>query len=453
MDRSALLEAVAGDLFTYVLNGRFPEDDISGLIKPAELPDAYEDYDRLVTLHFLLEEAVDKFVAELPGMLRTIKTETKTESSVQRGGIDGRIDWEATYQTRASSSPGDRSVYVVNSQTEQYAIPENIVLKALVETVNQGISDVDQYLNANRTWVKDSWLGNDERRERFQTTLERNVHLQRTPDPEPIEPTARMITRATQSRKRLYQRAGELYSQYASYHDSPEAVRSLLEETTITPSDEQKLFELFVLFSVITSLREADSPAIGTPTYHTLRSGRDAAATFDGDRQLRVFYDSVPDDPDIEFRNVPGPRPSRADIVHETSREVVDAFFTQTNTRAHTKRPDVMVVADDDQAAAESYLLVEVKHSQNSQTIRQGVTELLEYLTFVREGTDYEFEKGDFGTGLNGLLVIQDIEGDDIVPASLAEQERQDLPVRVVQASELQAAISRVLRREIFGYE
>lgn len=445
MDDEALIEIVAGDLLTYVLEGTLPEDELAGILKPIDFPDQYAEYDRLITLHFLLQDRVQRFADRLPQAIRTIKTETTAESNLQRGGIDGRIDWEETYKRRSTTSPGDRSVYVVTTQAEEYDIPENIVLKELVDLMQEGIGDIDRFLQDSKSWIDGTWLGEPQRRDRFQTTVKRNVHLQRIPDPSPAEPTPRMVTRAHQSRKPLYQTAATLYEDWQAYRNSPEAVAALLKQTTITPG-ENTLFELFVLFSVIDALRSVEAPEIGRPTYQTIESGRSAAATFDGASDLKVFYEQAPTDPDIDFLPQAGSPPSRADLVHEMSQEVGDAYFTETDRQTRTKRPDVTVVASEEDSATARYLVIEIKRSQTKKRIKKGITELLEYLTFLRE-TDYAFSPGEYGSGLNGLLVVQDIAADDIVPASLAQQSAADLPIRIIQASDLRAVLPSVVRR------
>ncbi|WP_435143775.1 hypothetical protein [Halobaculum sp. P14] len=449
MDDSELIDAVSQDLFVYVLDGDLPSDDVAELIKPIDFPEQYAEYDRLVSLHFLLREQVETFVDELPDKIRAIKTETTTESSIQRGGINGRINWEATYQARATTSPNDTSIHVTESETEEYAIPENIVLKALLQLIETALGDINRYLNPDRTWVADSWVGQKQDRERFQTLVDRNIHLNRIPDLDPEEPTPRMISRAQQSRKQLYRTAGTLLADRRAYDTSTDALQSLLQETTITPAGSQTLFELFSLFRVLDALQSVGGPTIGTPTYHTLASGRTAAATFDGTRNLSVYYNQTPADPSIDFKSLPDDEPttSRADAALRTATRVADAYFTDTNVSQHTNRPDVLVTSQPETDPAQSYLIVEVKHSTNKQTIRQGITEIVEYLSFLRRDDEYPFEQGTFGSGLNGLLVVQDLDDTDIEPATLASQSRDNLPVRIVQASDLKTVLPSLIRR------
>ena len=90
------------------------------------------------------------------------------------------------------------------------------------------------------------------------------------------------------------------------------------------------------------------------------------------------------------------------------------------------------------------YLITEVKNSKQKKTIRQGIKETLEYLAFLKVNEEYVFEKsedagGYFGSGWNGLLIVQDMERETEPFAD------QDQPIRILQASEVEDRILEVL--------
>jgi len=96
------------------------------------------------------------------------------------------------------------------------------------------------------------------------------------------------------------------------------------------------------------------------------------------------------------------------------------------------------------------YLIAEIKHSTREETIRTGIKETLEYLAFLRVNEEFVFgERGDtdpqyFGSGWNGLLVVQDLEQET---PSVADQ--HDEPITILQAGELDAGLKTVLRELI----
>lgn len=438
MDEEDLLEAVAGDLVQYVMGGDFPKDDIAELFKPPELPPEYDDFDTLADLHFVLNPRVRKFADDLQDMLRHIQTETRAKTTVQRGGLDGHIDWGTTYQYRSTSSPGDRNLYAVKTREEEYEIPENITLKSTVGTIATALENVDRLLDPSMTWAEESWIGEQDLRREFLTLAQRNHHLQQIPDPPKDGPSARVVERTAASRQRLYRRAADLWKTRQEYEQGPtEEFFSLLTDTIITPERREDLFELYVLFRVLEALSEKSHPRIGQPTYNTIDKKRESVASFDGTAKLRVYYDQTPNDPDISFLAL-GEHESattRHEFIHERSLEYTSLFFKDTDKREHTKRPDVLVVAENETEPTKDYLAVEVKDSTRDKTIRQGITELLEYLSFLRRNKETRFQPGDFGSGMNGLLVVQDIEETNV--RSVNEQAAEGMDIRIVQASEL----------------
>lgn len=452
MDREALAEAVASDLFTYVLDGDFRADDFAGVIKPPDYPEQYADFERLVDLHFLLHEDVRTFVTKLDDRLRSIKTETTTQRVEQRGGIEGRIDWGATYQYRATTSPGNRAAYVADQQSEQYGIPENIVLKELISIIRQSLGDVDQYLDDDRTWVAETWAGDQRLRDTFTTLTNRNVHLQRIPDPDPHEPTDRMVARADASRKEIYREAADLYWKRTRYdRGDPSYLRSLLEATAITPQGRERLLELFVVFRTLGALEAIASPDLGQPTYHTISSSRGAVATYAGGATVKVFYNQSGAEANVSFTAFEGSPNARSEHAKATAESVADAFFTETDVQNHTKRPDVLVVGNSSRTPENGYLVIEVKDSATKATIREGISEIVEYLAFLQRAGTYEFDVGEFGSGMNGLLVVQDLDDVDFAPASIAEQARNDLPIRIAQASDVDDILPRMVDRIFSG--
>ncbi|MDY6771711.1 MAG: hypothetical protein SV186_07215, partial [Candidatus Nanohaloarchaea archaeon] len=124
--------------------------------------------------------------------------------------------------------------------------------------------------------------------------------------------------------------------------------------------------------------------------------------------------------------------------VHEETKNVIEQYFG-TEPEEQTGRPDVIVLEVIDEAADEyDYLITEVKNSTHQDTIRQGVKETLEYLAFLHiddsgDETDYVFEQDNmFGSGYNGVLVVQDLEQD---AKAIEEQEEQS--IKILQAGEL----------------
>jgi hypothetical protein len=446
MNYDEILEQLTEDILTYAMQGGFPEEEIARQIKPEGLDERFKEYELLLDLHFILQEDVIEFVRALPKQLRSIRTETESISRTRRGTVDGHINWNATIKTRYSQNPGDTSLFVCENRSEDYDIAENLVLKQLLSVIYTTLKQADDYLREDYQWVQDTWQGNEDLVSELQRIVERNVHVRRIRAPETYEPTERMLTTAEQARQSIYRDAAALVRNRQRLFDGePDAIRALLNETAITPDDEHTLFELFVLFRFVSTIEDLVEERF---QFKTIASGRQEIAHIEGDKEIVLYHDNSASDRELSFRaNVPdaGERQlSRTEKVQTVARNVASNYF-QTEFQNHTARPDVITLEIIDEEANEfEYLIAEVKNSTNMQTVRQGIKEAVEYLAFLRVNEDFVFGTGEnadyFGTGWNGLLVVQDMERET---ASLAEQDSSE--VKILQASELDDHLPTVL--------
>jgi len=447
MDRAKLVSGLSQDILTYVMHGSFPEEHIAQEIKPAGLDERFDDYESLVRLHFVLKPAVVEFVEALPQRLRNVKTQAKRVTTVSRGRVDGRINWPATMKKRYSTNPGDSSLFVCDNRSESYDVAENIVLKRLLSVIYRTLEDCKEYLRADYQWVTERWHENLELIEEMQRIFERNVHVTRIRDPEEYEPTERMLQRAEAARTDVYIEAAELLRSFrSSMASDAESIAALLEETAITPDDEETLLELFVLFkfvSIIESLRD-ESFTLATVGSDT----QEVAWMADGDTEIALYHDNSARERGLSF--VPEEYGkdrddlTRTEMIQRETREVISTYLKNEEFRQTTGRPDVIVL-EVDASDRREYLITEVKNSTKPQTIRSGIKETLEYLAFLRRDEDFVFDEQTqfFGSGWNGLLVIQDVAGSET--ASLDEQRS----IRILQASELEARLRDVLEEVV----
>jgi len=330
-------------------------------------------------------------------------------------------------KARYSTNPNDRSLFVTENRSEDYDIPENIVLKRLLSVIYTTLRDADEYLKGNYDWVTDRWQANTDLIDQLQRTVERNVHVRRIRNPETYEPTERMLTTAANSRQEIYRDAAILLRARQELFDGdPDALRTLLSQTAITPDDQARLFELYVLFRFITTLEELQGTQ---PVFQTIKSGRQEVAKIDGEQEIVLYHDKSAKDRELSFNTDVTPddrEPTRAEHVQQTAQDVASTYFKEEFSN-HTGRPDVIVleIKSDDPLTYE-YLIAEVKHSTRQDTIRTGIKETLEYLAFLRVNEDFVFgrdtsDEDIFGSGWNGLLVVQDLD-QETHPLSLTKK-------------------------------
>lgn len=442
MNRDELLDELTQDILAYVMHGSFSDRHVVSELAPDALDERFHDYERLVRLHFILRPAVVDFVESLPEQLRRIKTQTQNTSRRTRGSVDGRINWGKTLQTRHSRNPDDRSLFVCEHRTENYDIDENLVLKRLLSIIYMTLDEAEPYLRCDYEWITDRWRESTDLIERMRELFERNVHVRRIRSPASYEPTPRMLQRAADSRSELYRTAARLLREYERSLDGDEAaIRSLLETTAITPDDDETLFELYVLFRYVSAIEELSDDRF---EMRTIESATQEVARLTQDGTEVVLYHNNSGGDRVTFFSDVFKKDredlSRTELIQRESRRVANTYFVDEKFYDATGRPDVIVleVASDDRR---EYLITEVKNSTRPETIRGGIKETLEYLAFLQQDETFVYQDPAFGTGWNGVLVVQDLE--DTKTASLDEQRS----IRILQASELETKLSAVVER------
>ena len=277
MKKTELLESLTGDIVTYVMHGEFPEEQLAAELKHEGLDERFRDYELLMDLHFILKPEVVDFVANLPERIRSIKTQTRNFSHTQRGSIDGKINWSSTIKQRYSGNPGDTSLFVTENRTEDYDIDENIVLKKLLSVIYHTLQEAREYLQEDYEWVNERWRKNSDLIEEMEKIFERDVHVKRIKEPEEYEPTDRMLNTAENSRQGLYREAaGLLEERKKIFSGDEDALEEMLQDTAITPDDEETLLELFVLFRFISTIENIESEEFNL---ETLESGSQKVAS------------------------------------------------------------------------------------------------------------------------------------------------------------------------------
>ncbi len=441
MDRDALIEQLAEDILSYVMSGTIEETNIARGLKHETLDRRFNDYELLLDLHFVLRKDVVNFIRKLPTRLRSIRTETQSITETKRGSVNGRINWSETIKKRHSESPNDRSLFVVENRSVDYDIPENIVLKSLISRIHDTLCEAENFLDSEYDWVSQRWMAEENLIENLTSIVERNVHVRRIRSPEVYEPTERMLTRASNAREKIYREASKLfrYRQNLQAGDK-EALQELLSKTAINPKSDNRVFELYVLFRFISALESARNEKF---TVNTITSNRDAIVKIRNNDKLDVYFDqsgpegirfdTEPNKQEVEF--------TRFEDVHYRTEKIADKFYGENGSK-HTKRPDIFVQYQRSTGAHPKYLIVEIKNSTSEKTIQRGIKETLEYLAFLKRDGQYVFDSSSYyGDGLHGILVIQDIEKE-----VLSIREQAELPIRIVQASDLDDVLPSLLQ-------
>ncbi|MFC7204441.1 hypothetical protein ACFQJC_13015 [Haloferax namakaokahaiae] len=273
--------------------------------------------------------------------------------------------------------------------------------------------------------------------------FERNVHVSRIRDPSSYEPTERMLERAQASRQPIYREASALLRQYQSaVRGQHDAIERLLKDTAITPDDDDTLFELFVLFRFVETIESFSDDEFRLKPIE--RGTQKIAHLSNITREVTLYHDNsggsglsfrpnVPEKPDEEL--------TRTEFINRAALEVANNYFKEQTFRTVTGRPDVILLEVSTENKRQ-YLITEVKNSTQTETIRRGIRETIEYLAFMRQDEEFVFDEGTnyVGSGWNGLLVVQDLPGRETT--SLDQQQS----IKILQAKEVASHLEDVVK-------
>ena len=108
-----------------------------------------ENFLILKKLHFVISEEVEELVKILPTLVRNLSHSTNKEEIETHGTIIGQINWNQTLKQRMKTGLKDKSLFVCNTNKKLYDLPENQLLKYLLNKINKFIKDINISYNEN----------------------------------------------------------------------------------------------------------------------------------------------------------------------------------------------------------------------------------------------------------------------------------------------------------------
>ncbi len=169
------------------------------------LADTHNDYDILA------------FVSEtLPLLLRQLKRTTMRERVTYQGQVRGRIDWPATGKARLQNDVNP-ALYVCRPPQRQDNMPENQLIKFLLERLSELVHDLTPEMQEAELWtaVSDTHLPFSKRLTQIAFHLRQTLNharLRAVETPPALTPTHLIKARA--AKIELYGYVARLYAQY-----------------------------------------------------------------------------------------------------------------------------------------------------------------------------------------------------------------------------------------------
>ncbi|XGI84764.1 hypothetical protein ACEU6E_10645 (plasmid) [Halorutilales archaeon Cl-col2-1] len=429
----ALVNEIADDFNSYLSKGVRVEEIASGVDPNLDI----DDIEKVLRIHFVLTGSLDDetqteetdeevgvidFVDNLHDEVRRIKTTVTKDTVFLENEVRGRIDWQDTIKKRYRSASPNIG-YSCTQTRENYNIDENLVLKRLLSVIYEIIfEDLKPALENPEDyawfepWIAPGEEDKDGLRRVVRDVFLDNVYLQRI-EIEDGQITDRMIESVKKSRIPLYRNAAELLDRYRRLKrqdiDIDEA-KELLENTFIRPSENERLFELYWVFRILSEYEEAHFKVIDED-YEGL-----VAHWEDEEYEYKMFHDSVGGmefSEEIEKDNVPeedGYLRRLFEVNEEFNRLQYKLLNRESNKGLWGGRPDILIEKKRKKGGDVKEIFVgEVKYTRDKGYAAKGLRELLEYMAFVKgSGEEYIENEGDLFDceNVRGMLFVDSID-------------------------------------------
>ena len=353
---------LSSKLFLYLLkDASIPIEGIISLMGVDE-----REVELLKRIHFLLSEEVNDLIYSLDSILRNLSHSTRVDIFESKGVIKGRIDWNLTYKRRYQQGFDDPSQFICRSSSKMYNLPENQLLKFILNEVEK-ISHEEKIFHKilQKDVVKNNEKWENQLNKRFKkvkNALEKNVYLKHITLPKNIN--SKTLLRTYNHRNKHYQHVAKCYKLYEDIFlaDNRAVLKELIEKQLLRPSEPEKMFELFVLFNIMDSLDDKNLKIrIIKPKnydeYHFVASYNEQ------NKNIYIYYQRLTDDFDdaSQYKNI----------------------FKYYELRKSLRRPDIMIMVESPDEEPEFYI-VEVKLTNNDSYIADSIYKVLGYI--------YDFE-------------------------------------------------------------
>ena len=296
----------------------------------------------------------------LPPLLDSLANERTGENAVVGPAMQGAVRWDRTLIGRRSGRLLPTQ-FVSRLPVRNFALPENLLVRWLVESLVQTVSLVERRVGS-RALPSQFAAMRDGCNEALQHEWFRQV-----PPPRVLEPSMRLA--AERNRLPGYRAAAALAVRRERYQARNRSSRwkhslELLAANWLEPISPDDLLELYALVLVL-DIVENDLKLEAPTQYGLAMTGRDYVARFEAEgTAIRVFFDQSP----------------HATMGYPSYQLAILA--AHESVRGVSRRPDVVVVRDS--ADGRRVCFVEVKKTADSSYISDSVYKALGYISDYR---------------------------------------------------------------------
>ena len=306
----------------------------------------------LKKLHFLISSEVKSFIRILPFLVRNLSHSTNKEEIETHGNIIGQINWNQTFKNRMKTGLKDKSIFVCNTNKKLYDLPENQLLKYMLNKINKFIKDIN--ITYDELYKEEVINYNDYLNNIHIITHKaaKNPNLKNVLLPKHI--TTKTITKTIKSHNNLYEDLVNIYKLYEKlFITNDETILSeLLNKQVLKPNNNDTLYEVYILFKIIEKIDKENIQL------KLLKAGNDYVihSKFN-DKEINIYYQHLPE----AFKN--------------NNIQKLQPYY---NIELYNKRPDIIIEYIKNNK--KTYKIIEIKRTEDSGYIRDSIYKVFGYL-------------------------------------------------------------------------
>ena len=413
MQPQEIIEEIADDLIIYLKNGQLAP---SSFIEELNLD--INNLQQLLRAHFILKDEVRDFVKQLPNRLRNIKTSNQKITQFLQGEVRGKINWQDTIKRRCKRNNLNQNIFICQQMDRNFNIKENLVLKRLLEIIHQITINDLEVEKKNYAWLAD-WLGDQDLAQQLEEIYFKNIYLNRI-EHDQVRVTPRMIADTKKSRNLLYQDAAQLLDFYRRLtnvnrwtENERSEIKELLSNTFIRPQADDVLFELYWAIKLINENTEQEQ-------LNLIDGSSNLVTSWEAQERKYFIYHDTRGSGRLnwqvnlnELEETSDPFLRRRVEGYKLSQELNKGIFNKELSNTYWQgRPDIVIeIVNQENKKLEKVIIGEVKYTNNFDTVKQGLTELIDYLVLIRDENGY-FSNNKLTEPrieLEGLLLFDEI--------------------------------------------
>lgn len=402
MTKEEIIKFIEKELIIYLKGGKL---SINPYLKDLNLN--IDNLEKLLKIHFLLDEEVLSYIKSLKINIRRLNTSINKEEILTKGNIRGNILWHKSIIKRYSINPKDYSIFICKENFKNHIAKENIVLNELLKILYEIVNETSDLIYDNYNLDKEDLLKNI-------NVYKKNIYLSKI---EEKYITDKMINSVINSRNKFYSQSAKLLKRYKKIINLDEdEVENLFKRTFIDILNDWTLFELYWIVRII---KENTKNA----KLYILDDKNTKVAEWGDNENIYTIYHNSTGSNEISFKvdleeicdieNIVINK--RREIINETNNIAKKIFpnIRERYSKVFNGRPDILIeIRNINDKKLNKVVIGEVKYTKDTNNIIQGIKELLEYIKFIKykQNNKYEyFSELDIDLEVEGLLLSENL--------------------------------------------